>query len=34
VGFRIEYVPFAVLLAMENLKFFNAKEEAHGRAVA
>ena len=33
-GFSIEYAPFAVLLAMENLKFFNQKEAAHGRAVA
>jgi hypothetical protein len=32
-GFSIEYVPFAVLLAVENLKLFNAKERARGRAV-
>jgi alpha-1,6-mannosyltransferase len=33
-GFSIEYVPFAVLLAVENFKFFNQKEAARGRAVA
>ncbi|HZV20942.1 MAG TPA: glycosyltransferase 87 family protein [Hyphomicrobiales bacterium] len=33
-GLSIEYVPFAVLLAVENLKFFKAKEAALGRAVA
>lgn len=32
--FSIEYVPFAVLLAAENLRWFNAKEEPRGRAVA
>jgi alpha-1,6-mannosyltransferase len=32
-GFSIEYVPFAVLLAAENLKLLNAKEAPHGRAV-
>ena len=33
-GFSIEYVPFAVLLAVEHFKFFNQKEAARGRAVA
>jgi hypothetical protein len=33
-GFSIQYVPFAVLLAVENLRFFNAKEAPRGRAVA
>src|SRR5208337_2062182 len=32
--FSIQYVPFAILLAAENLNVFNAKEEPDGRAVA
>jgi len=33
-GFSLEYAPFAVLLVVENLKFFNQKEAARGRVVA
>ncbi len=32
--FSIQYVPFAILLAAENLRLFNAKEEPNGRAAA